>query len=390
MKKVSNRSARLSKRTVDAAEKGPERYTVWDTELTGFGLRVSPTGAKAYIARYRVGGGRGGVLRQQMIGRHGKLTPEEARDDARIILNAAERGIDPQAIKVEARNAITVAELCDLYMLEGVATKKATTLEADRSRIKWHIKPLIGSIKINQLAKVDVQKLMRDIAAGRTATENAKHVKGGKPSATRTVSLLKSILAFAIDRKLIVESPAKGVKAYKPNKRERFLSAVEMAALGDALTAMGAEGRAAVGALNIIRLLALTGARRNELVRLRWSEVDFERSALRLADSKTGAKVIPLGAAALALLATIPKSKGLYVFPEPDDPKSPFRGLFYAWSLVRTRANLPGVRIHDLRHSFASAGLASGQGLQLIGRLLGHAQVSTTARYAHLAVEPIR
>lgn len=156
---------------MDAAEKEPARYTVWDTELTGFGLQVSPNGGKTYIARYRVGGGRNATLRQQVLGRHGKLTPEEARDEAKIVLNAAERGLDPQAAKVEARKALTLAELCDLYMAEGVATKKPATLEADRSRIRWHIKPLIGSIRINQLAKADVQRMMRDIAAGKTATE---------------------------------------------------------------------------------------------------------------------------------------------------------------------------------------------------------------------------
>jgi integrase len=389
MKKSANRSARLGKRTVDDYEKEGARYTVWDTELKGFGLRVSTAGLKSYVVRYRVGGGRGGVLRQQMLGRQGKLTPEEARVDAKKILNAAERGIDTQAIKAEARAAITVSALCDLYLAEGVATKKPATLVADTSRIKWHIKPLIGPTKINRLSKADVERMMRGIADGKTATENAKHVKGGKPSATRSLSLLRSIMTFAQDRRLIAESPAKGVKAYTPNRRERFLSAKEMAALGDALVAMEAEGRDRAP-LNIIRLLALTGARRNEIARLRWSEIDTERSMLRLMDSKTGAKVIQLGAPALALLATISKSDSPFVFPQPGEPDKPFRGLFYAWELVRDRAKLPGVRIHDLRHSFASAGLASGQALPLIGKLLGHAQVATTARYAHLADDPVR
>ena len=388
MKKVASRSARISKNVVNAAEKEGVRYTIWDTELKGFGLRVTAAGLKTYIARYRVGGGRGGVLRQQVLGRHGKLTPDDARADAKAILNAAERGIDPQALKAAAREALTLSELCDLFLKEGPG-RKAATLTADTSRIKWHIKPLIGSIKINSMSKADVQRMVREIAGGKTATENARHVKGGKPSATRTLSLVKSIFAFALDRKLIADSPAKGVKGYKPNKRERFLSPKEMASLGDALTAIEAEGRHKL-AVNIIRLLALTGARRNEIARLRWSEVDAGRSALRLEDSKTGRKVIPLGAAALALLISIPKSNGVYVFPDPADPEKPFPGLFYAWSCIRDRAGLTGVRIHDLRHSFASAGLATGQGLVLIGKLLGHQQVSTTARYAHLADDPVK
>jgi integrase len=389
VRKVAVRSKRISKSVVTDAHPEAARYTIWDTELKGFGLRVTPAGLKTYIARYRVGGGRGGVLRQQVVGRHGKLTPEEARVDAKVILNAAERGFDPQALKVAARDALTLSELCDVYLVEGVANKKPNTLIADTSRIKFHIKPLIGAAKINTMTKADVQRMVREIASGKTATQAAKHVKGGKPSATRTLSLLKSIFAFAVDRKLIVASPAKGVKGYKPNKRERFLSPQEMARLGDALAEMEAEGRHKV-ALGIIRLLALSGARRNEIARLQWAEVDTGRSTLRLKDSKTGAKVIPLGAAALSMLLSLPKSNSTYVFPDPSDPECPFRGLFYAWSCIRDRANLPGVRIHDLRHSFASAGLASGQALPMIGKLLGHAQVSTTARYAHLADNPVK
>jgi integrase len=163
-----------------------------------------------------------------------------------------------------------------------------------------------------------------------------------------------------------------------------------MAALGDARSALQAEGRSHPVAFDIIRLLALTGARRNEIARLKWEEVDQERSTLRLQDSKTGRKVIPLGAAALSVLVAQPRSNFVYVFPQPGEPDKPFRGLFYAWELARERARLAGVRIHDLRHSFASAGLASGQALPLIGKLLGHAQVTTTARYAHLADDPVK
>ena len=390
MRKAAAQSDRLGKKVVDDLEPGDARFTVWDTELRGFGVRISPEGLKTYLVRYRVGGGRGGVLRQQVLGRHGKVTAEEARKDAKAILNAAERGKDPQAEKAAARAALTVAELCDLYVREGATTNKAKTLEADKSRIKWHIKPLIGSVKINRLTKTDVERLVREIAAGKTATEAAPHVKGGKPSATRTLALLRSILTFAIGRKMIAESPAKGVKSFKPVKRERFLSPKEMGALGDAMAAMEKEGRPPKVALDVIRLLALTGARRNEIARLRWSEVDIGRSLLRLDDSKTGQKVIALGAAAVALVAQLPKSNFDYVFAQPGEPHTYFRGLFYAWELVRERAGLPGVRIHDLRHSFASAGLASGQALALIGKLLGHSKVTTTARYAHLADDPLR
>lgn len=389
MGKVAARATRLSKRTVDGAATEADRYILWDTELTGFGLRVAPSGVKTFIARYRVGGGRTGTLRQQVVGRYGKVTPEEARADAKVILNAAARGLDPQAKKAERRAAMTVGELCDLYQAEGAPTRKPSTVSGDGSRIKWHIKPVIGFIKLPNVERRDIDRMVREIATGGIKTDDDAHVRGGRPSATRTLALVRSIFAFAVGRGLLDANPAKGVKSFKPVKRERFLSAKEMAALGDALTTMAAEGRF-THALPILRLLALTGARRNEIARLTWAEVDQGRALLRLNDSKTGQKVVPLGAAALSVLAEVTKTNSPYVFPQPGEPEKPFRGLMYVWSIVRTRAGLDGVRIHDLRHSFASAGLASGQGLPLIGKLLGHAQVATTARYAHLADDPVK
>jgi integrase len=385
----SSRRASITKRTVDAAKQEAVRYTLWDTELRGFGLRVAPTGSKTFIARYRVGGGRRGKLRQYVIGQYGKLTPAEARETARKALAEATKGGDPQAAKAASRAELTVAELCDLYFIEGCGLKKASTVYIDRTRVARHIKPILGAYKVSEVDRAAIERFMREVAAGKTKAADAPYVRGGKPAAARAVGLLSGIFAFAIERKMRRDNPAQGVKRYPDVKRERFLSPKEMATLGDALNGLEAEGYdgAPIAAL---RLLALTGARKNEIARLQWCEVDAARSLIRLGDSKTGAKVIPLGAAALMFLDGLPRGGGPYVFADPRDPLHPVHNMDWTWVRVRNRAGLSDVRVHDLRHSFASTGLASGQALPLIGKLLGHTQVSTTARYAHLADDPVK
>ena len=384
------RKARLGRRSVGDAAPEAERYTVWDTDLKGFGLRVAPTGTKTYLVRYRAGGGRRGTLRQLVIGRHGALTPDQARDAAEKALAAVQLGEDPQAAKAVKRAELTVSELCDLYLDEGVATKKASTVYIDRTRIARHIKPTLGRLKVSEVERADVERMMRDVAEGRTKHPDAPWVRGGKAAATRAVGLLSGIFTFAVGRKMRADNPAAGVDRFKDVRRERFLSPAELGRLGDTLTAMEAEG-ADWRPVAAVRLLALSGARKNEVARLRWSEVDAERGFLRLEDSKTGQKTVRVGAPVLELLAALPRAKGaVYVFPDPSDPAQPYRRLDWAWVGLRKRAGMADLRLHDLRHSFASVGLASGQTLPLIGKLLGHAHVATTSRYAHLADDPVQ
>jgi integrase len=196
-------------------------------------------------------------------------------------------------------------------------------------------------------------------------------------------------MTFAVDRKLRPDNPVRGVKTYAVPKRERFLSAAEWAALGQALAdseAAGADPRP----VNIIRLLSLTGCRKSEIAGLKWSDIESERGLLVLQDSKTGWKAVPVGAAALEVLSKIDRGDGPYVFPDPFHPEKPFGQLFWFWSGLRKRAGLEGLRIHDLRHSFASTGLAAGQGLAVLSKLLGHADIHMTQRYAHLAADPLK
>jgi integrase len=236
---------------------------------------------------------------------------------------------------------------------------------------------------------------MADIAAGKTATDEKTgprgraRVRGGQGTANRTTALLSSMLAFAVARGFRPDNPARGIKKYRQRDHDRFLSPEELKTLGEALTLAEADGENPF-AIGAIRLLLLTGCRKNEILSLRWAWVDFERASLRLPDSKTGAKTVPLAAPALELLRAMPRIEGNdHVFPSAKGGGY-FVGLQKVWARIRDMANMPDVRLHDLRHSFASVGAASGDSLYIIGKLLGHAQSRTTQRYAHLADEPLR
>jgi integrase len=234
---------------------------------------------------------------------------------------------------------------------------------------------------------------MSDIAKGKTAVtaKTGKHglarVTGGKGTATRTVGLLGGILSFAIDEGVRPDNPVIGIKRYPDSKGERFLSPVELARLGETLSNL--EGTEAL-AVPAIRLLILTGCRKTEILSLKWSEVDFSIGCLRLADSKTGQKIVMLGAPALQTLASLSKQEGSdYVFPAMKG-NIHYVGLPKAWERIRKQAGLDDVRLHDLRHSFASVGAGAGMGLQVVGKLLGHKDPKTTARYSHIADDPAR
>lgn len=380
------RSAKITKRVIDALTPECARYTVWDAQLKGFGVRVAATDTKTYVVRYRTIGGADRLLQ---IARHGVITAEEARERAAAVLAQVASGGDPQLTKFERREELTMAGLCDLYMVEGTALKKASTLQIDKIRIARHIKPRLGRMKITDITRRDIERLMVDVGLGHIRGEATPHTRGGVHAAARTVGLLGGIFTFAVERGLLKANPTRGVKRYKDNRRDRFLSPAELARLGDVLTRLETDG-GDPRHLNIIRLLALTGARKNEIARLRWSEIDREQGLLRLADSKTGAKIIRLGTAALELIEGLLPNDSTWVFPDRRHPDRPIGNLDWAWVGIRKRAGLDDVRIHDLRHSFASAGLAGGEGLPLIGKLLGHSHIATTSRYAHLADDPLR
>jgi len=252
------RSAKITKRVIDSL--GPEaaRYTVWDTQLKGFGVRVAATDTKTYVVRYRT---IGGADRLVQIARHGVVTAEEARERAAAVLADVAAGGDPQSAKVDRREELTMSELCDLYMAEGTAMKKASTLRGDRIRIDRNIAPRMGRMKISDITRADIERLMIDIGLGRIRGEATPHTRGGKHAAARAVGLLGGIFTSAAERELIPRNPTRGVKRFRDNRRDRFLSPAEIARLGDVLTQMENDG-GDPRHINIIRLLALRGRAR--------------------------------------------------------------------------------------------------------------------------------
>jgi len=388
-------SIRISKSSVDATKPGEKDAFFWDEQLKGFGLKVSPKGKKVYVCQYRVGGGASTPSKRHTLGAHGVLTPDEARIEAKKILGLAANGRDPASEKQQRRKQPTVSELCDRYLEEGCATKKASTLATDRGRIERHIKPLLGKKKVPDVTRADIKRFLQDVANGKTATEikTGKHgvakVTGGKGTASRTVGLLGGIFSFAHDLELISENPVRGIKRFTDKRCDRFLSESELVRLGEALRNTEASSENPAG-IDIIRLLIFTGARKGEIEGLRWQEVDFQRKILRLAESKTGQKIVPLNAGALAVLAAIPPTiDSDFVFPAVRN-SGYFVGTPKIWRKVRKAAQIEDVRLHDLRHSFASVAVSMGASLPIIGALLGHKDSATTQRYAHLSDDPLK
>ena len=387
---------KLTKRVVEAATPRDVRYDLWDSELPGFGLRVEKSGTKSFFIRYRAnGGGRTAPRRFMVVGRYGTLTADQARQQARKLLGAAVSGDDPSADRTSKRKESTVAQLLELYTEEGTTNLKPLTRTYTIARLRNHVLPLLGTRKVTEITTGDVERMIRDIAKGKTAKDQKIGprarviVRGGDGAAAKVARDLSAVFSFAKRNRIVTSNPCEGARKPTENKRERFLSAEELGRLGAALEQVASDGMNAM-AVDIIRLLALTGCRRNEIAGLRWEEVDFTHGCLRLADTKTGKSIRPLGIPALALLSTIQRFDGTsFLFPATCG-KSHFQGIKRVWARVCVLAELSDITPHTLRHTLASEAVSGGETLPLTGALLGHANARTTHRYAHIGQDPAK
>lgn len=396
--------------SVKKARPSEREFTLWDDELRGFGLRVRPVsdlhpnGRKIFVVKYRIGRGRDAAQRKTSLGEPGSpYTAAEARGMARNMIAKARLGEDPtEALKTRPDRNPTLNEFIDMWIRDASSInrrtgrkRKASSVAADIRRLDIHVRPLLGEKLIKDITPDMLRRFRSDVAAGKTArtvktrSRGLSRATGGDGTAVQTLRILSGVLAHGVDSELLEQNPVKPIKLPAANEKERFLSGEELTRLGRSLEKMEAVGLHPLG-INIIRLLALTGARRSEIEGLRWQSVDFDRGALILQDTKSGRAAFPLSGPALALLSSLPREQGSpWVFPATRG-KGHYRGVNKVWERVRTDAELEGVRLHDLRHSFASLGAASGIGLQTVGKLLGHKQAATTARYSHLSDNPLR
>jgi len=368
---------KLTKRAVDRLEPREKDYIVFDEDLPGFGVRVMPSGKRFYLIQYR----RHGRTRRVMIGPHGPVTAEIARREANRMLGAVRGGgDDPATLRDIERQAATIPELGARFLKEHVEVRcKPSTQYEYRRAVELFINPFFGKQRVRTVTSADVAEL------------HGKYANTPYQS-NRVLGVLSKMMNLAEvwgmrDRRT---NPCDDVRPFPERKRERFLSPEEIERLGAALNEAersGAESRFAVAAF---RLLLLTGCRLGEIQRLKWSYVDLGASRIRLPDSKTGAKTVYLGAAVVELLRKLPEVDGNPYVIVGKLPGTHLTDLQHPWRRIRASAALDDVRIHDLRHTFASDGVLGGEGLPMIGKLLGHTQVQTTARYAHLADNPVK
>ena len=367
---------KITKRLVDQLKPTERDRVVWDDEIKGFGVRVRPSGRKTYIVKYRL---RGRTVKAT-IGPHGSVTPAAARTRAAEHITAARTGLDLKGHTFSNTNAPTVEQLGTRFIQEYVSAHcKPNTQRQYTQLIHDYIVPKFGKRRVPDIQRVEVAALHHDMR-DKPATANRM---------LATISRMFT-LAEIWGMRSEGSNPCRNIRQFREHRRERFLSDEEYRRLGAVLNEVEMEGSEQPSAIAAIRLLMFTGCRKSEILNLRWEHVDLERGELRLPDSKSGARIVHLGDPAIDVARNLERiHDGPWVISGPNASK-PLRDVYHQWNRIRKRAGIPDVRIHDLRHSYASGGLLVGEGLTMIGKLLGHNKVETTSRYAHLANDPLK
>ena len=359
---------RITQRVVEALRVEDKHVVFWDRDLAGFGIRVHASGRKVYVVQTRGPGG----LKRVSLKRHGDTTAEAARKTAAEVIDRLKRGEEPFPAPPPPK--LTVAALAERYLRVHVGVHcKPKTARLYRFAIERHILPVLGDLAVTEV--------------GREHAAELHHRLRDTPTMANTViGVLSKMYRLAETWELVPpgRNPCRSVRHFKERSRERFLTPEEFRRLGEALREADARGSPWPPAIAAIRLLMLTGCRKGEILSLRWDDVDRTARQLRLGDTKSGPRMVPLTPAVEKVLDGIPRTEGNPWVVPSRKAGAYLPDLAYYWGYVTERAGVEGVRVHDIRHSFASRALALGESLTMIGRLLGHAKVGTTGRYAHL------
>lgn len=381
---------KLTKTRIDKLQPEPGREVfVWCTDPRRFGVRVSPKGRKTFLIQYAADG----RTRRYAIGQYGQLTVDQARKRAKELFAEIARGGDPSRERKARRAAETVSELADRYLEEHARVhKKSSSVRSDESNIENHVKPRLGALRVTELTRQDLANFHRSMRKTPTA-------------ANRCLALIGKMLACAQLWGIREDNPARGIPKYREKRRDRFLTEAEFAKLGEALREAQRIGVEDFYILACFRLLAVSGFRRGEVVNLKWRDVDFKRGRVTLRDAKTGDRVAIANQPMIEILETLkarrdksiathrrtdrkPRAASFYVLPGRVHG-NPLTGLDRPWKRVCDAAGLEDVRMHDLRHSFASFAAAGGLSLPAIGALLGHKSAQTTQRYVDWTESPL-
>ena len=357
----------LTTRFVEALPASDREIVFWDRELPGFGVRVHPSGSKVYMVHKRSGG----KSRRVTIGRHGVWSLDAARREAGGIIASLKNGETPARPGAEDGSASgpTIAELAEQYMAEHVAVRcKPTTARSCRHIFDKYLLPQFGRKRLGEITPEQVAALHYRLCEKAT-------------TANQVIGLLSRLFHKAAKSGYAPEggNPCRFVKKYPTRSCERFLSEREFLRLGIVLDELEAKGKISTTAAAGLRLLMLTGCRRNEILTLRWEDVDLEHDEIRLRDAKTGARAVPLSPTARHVLTSLPRQLDNPWVISGRGPGARLSNLNATWGVVRKSARLEDVRIHDLRHSYASRALSLGESLPMIGKLLGHRKVQTKA-----------
>lgn len=366
---------KLTKRLVESAEPDvSKRIILWDTEVTGFFIRIYPSGKKTYFFQYR---NKDRVTHKIKLGVHGNVTTELAREKAIQLALKVGAGEDPSIKTSPKAISPTIGDLAEKYLnLHAVSEKSPQSIQGDKYLLKNHILKKFGTRKVENITFEDIQTLHASLHKKRVASN-------------RALALLHKMFNLAIQWKWRADNPVVGIKKYKEHKRTRWLQEEEMKKLLNVLDMTPYQTTA-----NVIRLLLLTGARKREVLAATWDQFDLEKGVWTKKAHTTKQKRmehLPLSPAAVSLLKAIKEEadESPFLFPGSVEGK-PLQDIKKSWATLCKLANLKDFRIHDLRHTYASHLVSSGLSLSIVGKLLGHTQASTTQRYAHLADEPLR
>ena len=363
---------KLTNKKIDQLIPDTKSYIVWDNEIRGFGVRVNLNSKKTFILKYRVGQGRSARVRKPVIGTYGVMKVDEARKIARKWLLDASEGNDPKEVD---KTSILLKDFCNVYLQQHAnIKKKLSSVIEDKRLMRLHIIPNFGNVCLKEITRSMI-------------TKHHQSMYQTPHGANRFLSLMSKMMNLAErwEYRPLNSNPCRHIERYKEEGRQIYLSMEQIEKIGHVIKQM--EQTESIFVLSAIKLLLFTGRRTGEILTLKWDYIDFENSKMNLPDTKTGAKSFFFSPTVKQILLNLPNKEG-FVFKSVLKDKR-VTTVRHIWKKICKLAKIENVRVHDLRHTYASLAVQNGYSLPIISKMLGHADIKTTQRYAHLHDDPV-